>query len=81
MSSTVTTGTNITSTSSTKIIIEKTVVSTGNAAVDEEFRECRCMFCGQLLKLKSESEAIEHMTTCMLAVFFIFHYSYNTVNY
>ena len=30
----------------------------------EEVRECRCMFCGKMLLLKSEEEAIEHMSAC-----------------
>lgn len=31
---------------------------------DKEMRECRCMFCGELLLLKCEAEAIEHMAVC-----------------
>ena len=32
----------------------------------EEVRECRCMFCGVLLALKSEQEAMDHMAVCKL---------------
>ena len=31
---------------------------------DGEQRECRCMFCGQMLTLSSENAAIEHMEIC-----------------
>merc|ERR1711998_607949 len=31
---------------------------------DSEARECRCMFCGELIVCKSEDEAIIHMQTC-----------------
>lgn len=29
-----------------------------------EKRECRCMFCGEMLILSSEAEAIHHMEVC-----------------
>lgn len=29
-----------------------------------EVKSCRCMFCGELLECKSESEAVEHMAVC-----------------
>lgn len=29
-----------------------------------EKRECRCMFCGDILLLKSEDEAVDHMRVC-----------------
>lgn len=31
---------------------------------DTELRQCRCMFCGEELKLSSEEAAIEHMRVC-----------------
>lgn len=37
--------------------------------IDVEIRECRCMFCGVLLLLKSETEAIAHMGICMYFFF------------
>ena len=35
-----------------------------SASPVEEVRECRCMFCGEMLILRSEAEAIEHMSVC-----------------
>eukprot|EP01041_Mallomonas_annulata_P000693 gene693-1323_t len=31
----------------------------------DEMRECRCMFCGKMLLLKSEEEACQHMRECI----------------
>lgn len=33
--------------------------------VGVESRHCRCMFCGEQLKLSSENEAVEHMRVCV----------------
>lgn len=32
---------------------------------DEEHRHCRCMFCGDELKLSSEEAAVDHMRVCV----------------
>ncbi len=40
--------------------------------VNEGPRECRCMFCGELLVLQCEEEAVEHMRTCKLFIIYIF---------
>ena len=31
-----------------------------------ETRSCRCMFCGQIVMVSSEEEAIQHMSECSL---------------
>jgi tetratricopeptide (TPR) repeat protein len=36
----------------------------GAEAGGDDKRHCRCMFCGELLLLASEDEAIEHMRVC-----------------
>jgi hypothetical protein len=43
---------------------EQSAAGAGAAQPSSEMRECRCMFCGQLLLLTSEAEAIEHMAVC-----------------
>lgn len=45
--------------------MEKPSADSGStASTSAEKRECRCMFCGQLLLLASEEEAIAHMGVC-----------------
>lgn len=39
-------------------------VSNKNNATTAEKRECRCMFCGEILILASEEEAVAHMGVC-----------------
>lgn len=42
------------------------VPTTGSSSQTiNEVRECRCMFCGDILVLKSEEEAIGHMRVCV----------------
>ena len=38
----------------------------GNTSnVNEDHRQCRCMFCGDELKLSSEEAAVDHMRVCV----------------
>ena len=43
---------------------EKPVGNLTTPGVDSDARECRCMFCGDLIVCKSEDDAISHMQTC-----------------
>lgn len=35
-----------------------------SSTIENDVRICRCMFCGEELKLESEGEAINHMRVC-----------------
>ena len=46
--------------------IQNKTIETSSAVPNdsEEYRVCRCMFCGEELKLGSEAEAVDHMKIC-----------------